>query len=150
MEGEHIVYLGLGSNMGNSTEKLDQACQKIEKQVGPIVRKSAYYETEPWGFTSDNLFTNAVVCCFTQLSPRQLLRVTQRIERRLGRTQKTKEDGVYHDRPIDIDILLYDDLHVDEPDLIIPHPRMLIRSFVMDPLREILPPDGHPLVPAQR
>ncbi len=126
--------------MDNRTEKLNQACEKIEKLVGHIVRQSAFYETEPWGFESDNSFLNAVVCCLTQLSPRQLLRVTQRIERQLGRRQKTGPDGVYHDRPIDIDILLYDDIHVDEPDLIIPHPRMFIRSFVMDPLREILPP----------
>ncbi len=136
---EHTVYLGLGSNQGNRMEKLDQACQKINKLIGPIVRQSAYYDTEPWGFQSENTFLNAVVCCHTTLSPRQLLRATQRIERQLGRSQKTGPGGIYHDRPIDIDILLYDDLHVDEPDLIIPHPRMFIRSFVMEPLREIYP-----------
>ena len=124
--------------MGNGTEKLNQACEKIEKLIGPIVRQSAYYITEPWGFESENDFTNAVVCCLTELTPRQLLRTTQRIERRLGRTQKTGPDGVYHDRPIDIDILLYDDLRVDEPDLKIPHPLMEKRDFVMIPLREIL------------
>ena len=134
---EHTVYLGLGSNQGNRREKLDQACQMISKLIGPIVRQSAYYETEPWGFQSDSTFLNAVVCCRTAKSPRQLLRATQRIERALGRTRKTGPDGVYHDRPIDIDILLYDRLHVDEPDLIIPHPRMFIRQFVMEPLREI-------------
>ena len=138
----HTVYLGLGSNMGNGTEKLNQACQKIEKLIGPIVRQSAYYITEPWGFESENDFTNAVVCCQTEQSPRQLLRTTQRIERQLGRRQKTGPDGVYHDRPIDIDILLYDDLHVDEPDLIIPHPRMYIRPFVMEPLSEIMKEDN--------
>ena len=122
--------------MGNRTEKLDQACQKIGKLIGPVVRQSAYYETEPWGFASDRLFMNAVVCCQTSLSPRQLLRATQRIERMLGRRQKSK-DGIYHDRPIDIDILLYDDLHIDEPDLKIPHPLMQERDFVMIPLREV-------------
>ena len=136
-EGMHTVYLGLGSNMGNRMEKLQQACQNIEKLIGPIVRQSAYYETEPWGFRSDTLFINAAVCCHTTLSPRQLLRTTQRIERHLGRTQKSV-NGEYHDRPIDIDILLYDDIHLDEPDLIIPHPRMLLRPFVMQPLNEIL------------
>ncbi|MCR5197156.1 MAG: 2-amino-4-hydroxy-6-hydroxymethyldihydropteridine diphosphokinase [Prevotella sp.] len=136
---EHTVYLGLGSNLGNRIDLLDQACQKINKLIGPIVRQSAYYETEPWGFQSDHPFMNAVVCISTQLSPRQLLRRTQRIERQLGRREKTGPDGVYHDRPIDIDILLYDQIHVDEPDLIIPHPRMLIRPFVMEPLREICP-----------
>ena len=136
---EHTVYLGLGSNLGNRIDLLDQACLKINKLIGPVVRQSAYYETEPWGFQSDHPFMNAVVCVRTQLSPRQLLRRTQRIERQLGRREKTGPDGVYHDRPIDIDILLYDQIHVDEPDLIIPHPRMLIRPFVMEPLREICP-----------
>ena len=60
---QHTVYLGLGSNMGNCTEKLNQACEKIEKLVGHIVRQSAYYETEPWGFESDHSFLNADSCC---------------------------------------------------------------------------------------
>ena len=79
---------------------------------------------------------NAVVFMQTELSPRQLLAVTQDIEKRLGRTAKS-EGGVYHDRPIDIDILLYGDLHINQPDLIIPHPRMHQRDFVMRPLNEI-------------
>lgn len=134
---EHIVYLGLGSNEGDREERLDQACRKIEKLVGAVVRRSAYYVTEPWGFDSPNQFLNAVVCCHTRLTPVQLLRTTQRIERMLGRRTKTGADGVYHDRPIDIDILLYDDLHLDTPQLVIPHPRMQQRPFVMEPLQEI-------------
>lgn len=137
-EEHHITYLGLGANIGNRKEMLDTACQKIEKLIGHLLRQSAYYETEPWGFDSDHLFINAVVCVQTTLTPRQLLRTTQRIERMLGRRQKTK-DGHYHDRPIDIDILLYDDLVVDEPDLKIPHPLMQQRPFVMEPLREVCP-----------
>ena len=77
------------------------------------------------------------MCCLTTQTPRQLLAITQNIEREMGRTMKTT-DGQYHDRVIDIDILLYDDLSVDEPDLVIPHPRMREREFVMVPLREIL------------
>ena len=134
---KHTVYLGLGSNMGDRKEKLDTACQKIERLIGHIERRSAYHESEPWGFESPNMFLNAVICCLTTLSPRQLLRTTQRIERQLGRQQKTTGDGAYHNRPIDIDILLYDNLHIDEPDLTIPHPRMHLRPFVMEPLREI-------------
>jgi len=140
---EHTVYLGLGSNLGNSTATLSQACEKIGKLIGPIVRQSACYVTEPWGFESENKFVNAVVCVSTQLSPRQLLRATQRIERLLGKrrqhaTERGGRDGdVYHDRPIDIDILLYDDLSIDEPDLVIPHPRMHERPFVMEPLKSI-------------
>ena len=127
--------------MGNRKEMLDQACQKTEKLIGPIVRQSAYYETEPWGFESSHAFINAVICVQTTLSPRQLLRTTQRIERQLGRRQKTGGDGIYHDRPIDIDILLYDDLHIDEPDLKVPHPLMQQRPFVMEPLSEIMTAD---------
>lgn len=102
-----------------------------------MVRQSSFVQTEPWGFRSDNLFLNACVCVETQLSPRHLLLETQRIERLLGRSRKTT-DGRYHDRPIDIDILLYDDITLNEPDLRIPHPLMHERDFVMIPLREIL------------
>ena len=140
MKTTHVVYLGLGSNMGDRREMLDTACQRISELIGPVVRQSTYYESEPWGFESENLFLNAVVCCHTTLTPRQLLRATQRIERQLGRKHKSK-NGEYHDRPIDIDILLYDDLTVDEPDLKIPHPLMYQRSFVMEPLKEITSPE---------
>ena len=100
------------------------------------MRQSSLISTEPWGFESDNRFVNAAVLCETMLSPREVLLATQQIERELGRTHKSV-DGHYADRLIDIDILLYDDLRVDEPDLQIPHPLMLKRDFVMIPLREI-------------
>ena len=148
----HTVYLGLGSNMGNQREMLDAACEEIGKLIGTIVRQSAFHVTAPWGFSSANDFLNAVVCVSTRLSPRRLLRTTQRIERMLGKrkehaTERTTDKNatgrttadVYHDRPIDIDILLYDDITVDEPDLKIPHPLMQERDFVMIPLREVLP-----------
>ena len=142
LEEKHIVYLGLGSNLGNRKEMLDQACQMIGKLIGDIVRQSAYCDTLPWGFESDNRFLNAVVGVQTVLSPRQLLKATQRIERMLGKRRQhaTERTGttVYHDRPIDIDILLYDDICIDTPDLTIPHPRMAQRPFVMEPLREIM------------
>lgn len=109
----------------------------LNERVGEVERQSSLYETEPWGFDSPNKFINACVCCVTTLSPHQLLAITQHIERELGRTEKTK-DGEYHDRIIDIDILLYDDLCVNSPNLVIPHPHMHERAFVMTPLREIL------------
>ena len=86
----------------------------------------------------DNHFVNAVVACETSLSPLRLLKETQAIEREMGRTQKSV-NGVYHDRIIDIDILLYDDLRIDYPNLKIPHPLMHQRDFVMIPLAEVLP-----------
>lgn len=133
----HTVYLALGSNIGNRRRAMREAVKHIEENVGRVVRRSSLIETEPWGFHSSNRFLNACICVETTLSPRTLLGVTQQIERDMGRKTKS-EHGVYHDRVIDIDILLYDDLHLDEPDLKIPHPLMEQRDFVMIPLREIL------------
>lgn len=133
----HTVYLALGSNLGNTADHILMAIEEIEKQVGHVVRQSAFHVTEPVGFQSSHLFTNAAVCCRTELSPRELLKVTQGIERQMGRRRKSK-NGIYHDRVIDIDILLYDDIQVDEPDLVIPHPRMYERPFVMIPLEEVM------------
>ncbi|MBR1410620.1 MAG: 2-amino-4-hydroxy-6-hydroxymethyldihydropteridine diphosphokinase [Prevotella sp.] len=131
----HKVYLGLGSNLGNREENLACAIRLIGERVGEVLRQSHIIETEPWGFESENRFLNGVIMCETSLTPRQLLRTTQKIEREMGRTTKSKNG--YKDRCIDIDILLYDELRVDEPDLQIPHPQMLKRDFVMIPLREI-------------
>ena len=136
MTDTHTVYLGLGSNLGDKAANITLAVQNIEEQIGHVVRQSALYVSEPWGFESENNFVNAVVRCETSLSPHKLLRATQRIERQMGRKHKS-HDGVYHDRIIDIDILLYDDLTIDTPSLKIPHPLMQQRDFVMIPLREI-------------
>ena len=142
-QGEELneVYLGLGSNLGDRERTLREAVEMIGGLVGAVVRQSALYETEPWGFDSSHAFLNAAVCCLTPHSPRRVLELTQLIERELGREHKSV-GGHYADRPIDIDILLYGDLAVDEPDLKIPHPLMLEREFVMKPLGEILPPGG--------
>ena len=139
-EGRHKVYLGLGSNLGDRNAHIEQAIALIHERVGEIVRRSSFIETEPWGFESENKFLNAVILCETELTPRQLLKATQKIERELGRKKKSASSHISHlykDRPIDIDILLYDDLTIDEPDLKIPHPLMEQRDFVMIPLREI-------------
>lgn len=133
----HHVYLGLGSNIGNRKGLIREAIRLIGLRVGEVVRRSSLIETEPWGFDSPNKFINACICVVTTLSPHEVLAITQQIEREMGRTGKSV-DGVYHDRVIDIDILLYDDLKVDEPDLTIPHPKMNEREFVMVPLKEIL------------
>ena len=139
----HTVYLALGSNLGSRSENLRRAVMLVEERVGHVVRQSSVIETEPWGFESENSFLNAVICCLTSLSPRQLLETTQAIERDLGREKPTRRPSpstsprTYSDRPIDIDILLYDNLTVDEPDLKIPHPLMQQRDFVMIPLQEI-------------
>lgn len=133
----HKVYLSLGSNLGDRKYEIKRAVELIGERIGAVERVSSLYETEPWGFSSDNMFVNAAVCVSTQLTPRALLEATQAIERDMGRTAKSV-NGQYHDRTIDIDILLYDNIKVDEPDLNIPHPLMNERDFVMKPLKEIL------------
>ncbi|WP_418551921.1 2-amino-4-hydroxy-6-hydroxymethyldihydropteridine diphosphokinase [Prevotella sp.] len=133
----HKVYLSLGSNLGDRKYEIKRAVELIGERIGAVERVSSLYETEPWGFSSDNMFVNAAVCVSTHLTPRALLEATQAIERDMGRTAKSV-NGQYHDRTIDIDILLYDNIKVDEPDLNIPHPLMNERDFVMKPLKEIL------------
>ena len=141
----HQVYLGLGSNLGDRKANIRKAISLIGEGVGLVIRQSSLVETEPWGFESENKFLNGVVLVETTLTPRQLLKATQRIERTLGRKKKSTQlltpsllpSSRYSDRPIDIDILLYDDLTVDEPGLKIPHPLMEQRDFVMIPLNEI-------------
>ena len=130
----HKVYLGLGSNQGDRNKQLARAIELIGERVGKVIRQSSIIETEPWGFTSGNKFLNCAILIETELLPRKVLEVTKQIERELGRRYKGM---AYRDRPIDIDILLYDDITLDEPDLQIPHPLMYERDFVMIPLREI-------------
>ncbi|NPD91864.1 2-amino-4-hydroxy-6-hydroxymethyldihydropteridine diphosphokinase [Xylanibacter muris] len=132
----HKVYLGLGSNLGNKEANICNAIERIEELIGVVERRSTLFVTKPWGFDSENMFVNAAVCCVTDKSPHDILSITQKIERELGRTSKSIE-GHYDDRLIDIDILLYDDIVVDEPELKIPHPLMYERDFVMLPLKEI-------------
>ena len=165
----HKVYLGLGSNLGDRHANIERAIGLVSERVGKVIRCSSIIETDPWGFDSENRFLNAVLLCETTLTPRQVLRKTQGIERDLGKrrqhatqrqssntkvqsskfqvqssntkVQSSKfqvQSTEYHDRPIDIDILLYDDLTVDEADLQIPHPRMQERDFVMIPLQEVM------------
>jgi len=134
----HTVYLGLGTNLGDKEANLKAAIEEIRKRVGEITSLSAFYASEPWGFESDNSFLNAVCCVSTDFSPTEILSTTQNIERELGRLKKSV-NGVYSDRIIDIDILLFDDWQINTPELIIPHPLMWERDFVMIPLREIAP-----------
>ena len=136
----HEVYLGLGCNLGDREANIRKAVALIGERVGTVVRQSSLIETEPWGFDSPNKFLNGVILVETTKSPRDVLTLTQQIERDLGRHKRVKcksSNRQYVDRPIDIDILLYDDLVVDEPDLKIPHPLMHERDFVMIPLEEV-------------
>ena len=131
------LYLGLGSNLGNREAKILQAIDLISERVGKVVRISSFIETEPWGFKSEHRFINAVCLVETELQPLECLHETQRIERQLGRQRKSRK-GIYHDRPIDIDLLLYDDVHIESRELTLPHPHIEERDFVRIPLEEIM------------
>jgi 2-amino-4-hydroxy-6-hydroxymethyldihydropteridine diphosphokinase len=129
------LYLSLGSNLGNKKKNLEDALSLIGDLVGHVCRVSSFIETEPWGFDSKNTFLNAACLVETALTPEQCLNITQEIERKLGR--KAKSVDSYEDRPIDIDLLSYDNLNINTPELTLPHPRMHEREFVMIPLKEI-------------
>jgi len=141
MTDKHIVYLSLGSNLGDRKLLLQKAIMNIGEKIGKVVRQSSFLETKPWGFESKNMFLNACLCVSTSMTPHELLAATQSIEKDMGRKKKSK-DGKYDDRIIDIDILLYDHIKLNDPDLTIPHPYMKQRDFVMKPLKEIMPSDG--------
>lgn len=135
------LYLGLGSNLGNRHDNLLRALDLIGQDVGRVVAVSSFIETEPWGFTSSNAFLNAACAVMTDLHPLEVLPLTQGIERTLGRTAKST-DGVYHDRTIDIDLLLCLDsqgrtIKVNTPTLRLPHPLIAQRNFVRIPLTEL-------------
>ena len=140
-----LTYLSLGSNMGNRLQLLHKAVELLMNRAGKVLAQSSFHETEPWGFASTNNFLNAAVLLETPLSPMKLLEQTELIERDLGRNSKSN-NGVYKDRPIDIDILLYDDQVISTQRLVVPHPAMHLRSFVMCPLTEIAAEIIHPVL----
>jgi len=132
-----LVYLGLGTNLGDKVLNLNTAVQRLSIEVGSVVRLSSFIASDSWGYESENEFINAVVLVDTILSPFDVLEKIQSIERSMGRTTATTIG--YHDRPIDIDILVYDNFILDSPELSIPHPLMTKRDFVLIPLAEIAP-----------
>jgi 2-amino-4-hydroxy-6-hydroxymethyldihydropteridine diphosphokinase len=137
------IFLGLGSNLGNRIENIQEAQMKIEEFIGTIDAFSSVYETEPWGFKSEKDFLNKVLAVKTELSPSGLLGRILMIEAQLGRIRLDKG---YSTRKIDIDILLYDNEIVNEKALVIPHPRLQERMFVLVPLAEIAREMIHPVL----
>jgi 2-amino-4-hydroxy-6-hydroxymethyldihydropteridine diphosphokinase len=134
-----VVYLGLGSNLGNRESNLDMALKLLGERMR-IGKRSSYYDTEPIGNVNQPRFLNLVVQVYTRLTPQNLLKLAKGIELRMGRHSRTGEP-----RPIDIDILLFGNMVVKEPDLVIPHPRMHEREFVLAPLAEIAADVVNPL-----
>ncbi len=133
----HVYFFGLGSNLGDKEENIKNAYHLIEERIGNIVSRSSLYYSEPVDFESDNDFVNSVCKVETEISdPFCVLKITQQIEKQLGRTTKS-HNKIHSDRTIDIDILLADDLKIDTPTLTIPHPKINEREFVKIPLNEI-------------
>ncbi len=138
------LYLSLGSNEGNREALLHQAIDAIDRLIGQVGGIATFIETEPWCFDSPHPFLNTALSVTTSLPPLEVLEHTQAIERQLGRQHKSV-GGHYHDRPIDIDLLFYDQLILTSERLTLPHPLLTERLFVLEPLREIAPEFIHPL-----
>jgi len=134
------AYLGLGSNMGNRQKNLDKALDLLSQRLR-VEQVSSIYDTEPVGSINQPRFLNLVCQVHTRLAPTELLTLAKGIELKLGRTPG-KVDAP---RPIDIDILFYDDQVIETPELVIPHPRLTERAFVLIPLAEIAPDLVHPV-----
>jgi len=137
---EHIVYLALGTNLGDRSGNLKQAIAALTPQLD-VKAKSQVYETPPWGFEEQPKFLNQVVKANTYLDPEPLLKHLKRLEVALGR-QESFPNGP---RLIDMDLLFYDDLVLNKPSLVIPHPRLHERGFVLLPLMDIAPNLVHPV-----
>jgi 2-amino-4-hydroxy-6-hydroxymethyldihydropteridine diphosphokinase len=137
----HTIYLGLGSNLGDRGDNLRRAVKALAPKVR-VVRESAVYETPPWGVENQPGFLNMTLKAETELAPAALRDHVKNVERKVGRKRTFR----WGPRVIDIDILLYDDLIVDTPNLVIPHPQMHKRPFVLVPLASIAPDIKHPLL----
>ena len=141
-----VIYFGIGTNLGEREANLRKAIELLHERVGECLACSSIYRSAPQGFVSDNQFANIVAVCQTDYSPIEILHITQQIEREMGRTEKSV-NGIYHDRVIDIDLLMAyksdaqwtngEEIACNTETLTLPHPRMQERDFVMIPLREV-------------
>jgi 2-amino-4-hydroxy-6-hydroxymethyldihydropteridine diphosphokinase len=132
----HTVYIALGSNIGDKSKNLIRAIEEINTLIGEVTEVSSFFENEPQGFKSDNIFVNACIICKTNLNPLATLKELKNIEKKMGR-KKTNE--VYKDRIIDLDIIFFDKLIYKSEKLTIPHKEYKNRSFVLIPLKELSP-----------
>jgi 2-amino-4-hydroxy-6-hydroxymethyldihydropteridine diphosphokinase len=137
------VAISLGSNLGNGKENILKALDLLEKRGIEKLAVSSFYETEPEGFKSVNRFTNAAAIVKTSLGAEDLIKVFLSVENELGRTRNI---SAYEDRIVDLDLLLYEDFIVETDFAIVPHPRMHLRRFVLEPLSEIAPDWVHPVL----
>lgn len=139
----HRIFLGLGGNLGNKQQNFEKVKLFIEKEIGEIVDQSSIYETPPWGFLAEEDFWNQVLVVKTKHQPDELIVRIQRIENFFGRKRGAE---YYVSREMDVDVLYFDDLSFTSDNLIIPHPKIEQRLFVLVPLNEIAPTFSHPVL----
>lgn len=139
-----IAYLNIGSNKGNSLALIEQAVALIELLCNSSAQRSEIVKSEPWGYNSENQYLNIGIAIETSISPLKLLNALQEIEQSVSPTPHRDSNGNYIDREIDIDIIAIDSLVIDMPQLSIPHPRMHLREFVLQPMHELNPDWVHP------
>lgn len=139
-----MLYLSLGSNLGDREANLRTAVRMISERIGHVSATSDIIETEPAGFDSPNRFLNQAIGVETSLTPETVLELTQAIEKEIGRKEKS-HNGIYKDRIIDIDLLMYNGLIINTDLLTLPHPQMEYRWFVLEPLAQIAPDEFHPV-----
>lgn len=140
----NVIYLCLGGNIGHRIKHLNQALEHITHKVGHVLKKSKIYETEAWGVAQQQPYLNMVVEVQTLLKPEELIAKLLQIEITLGRTRSYTQ--VYESRTIDIDILFYNQSVINTPELIIPHPRMHLRKFVLIPMQDVNSDYIHPIL----
>lgn len=137
------VILSLGSNLGNREKFLADAIVKINQRIGEVLIQSSVFQTTPWGFDSSELFLNQIIMIHTELTPQDVLHIIHEIEHEAGRIRSAER---FNNRTLDIDIIFYDDLILDTPELQIPHPTLHQRLFVLMPLHEVAPGWIHPIL----
>ena len=143
---KHTVHLLLGSNMGDSISFLSSAQNLISKQIGEISNSSSIYKTEPWAMDAEHWFHNQVLEIQCNIDPNKLLEMILKIEEELGRKRSLEHHASYESRTIDIDILYYGNLILNSDNLVIPHPRIQERRFVLEPMCDIAPSLIHPVL----
>ena len=139
----HKIFLGIGGNIGDKEKNFVRCRKIIEKRLGEIILLSPIYETPAWGFSSENNFWNQVIYCETNFDPETLLKEIHKIEILFGRDRKSNG---YNSREMDIDILYFDDFIIKSSSLVIPHPLIHERLFVLKPLSDIAPNVVHPVL----
>lgn len=139
------AYVLFGSNMGDKAQIFDQTCLYINIRCGRVVKISAAYESEPWGFEADEWFLNRVIVVETMLPPETLLQELLAIEKDLGRVRHPEIEG-YTSRTADLDLLYYGDRVIHSATLTVPHPRLHLRRFALVPLCEVAPDLVHPVL----